>query len=137
MADDALLNKAASIERCLKRIQEEYAGAPLETSQTRQDALVLNLLRACETAIDMAMHLESVCIYLGIVLSGCAAEWMRLAWWSAAAAAAAPTFLPTPFAFAFATPDVRLGLLRLCAVVRGLVDKLGLRSRVCLRAWSV
>ena len=56
MADDALLNKAASIERCLKRIQEEYAGAPLETSQTRQDALVLNLLRACETAIDMAMH---------------------------------------------------------------------------------
>ena len=56
MADDALLHKAASIERCLKRIQEEYAGAPLETSQTRQDALVLNLLRACETAIDMAMH---------------------------------------------------------------------------------
>ena len=26
MADDVLLNKAASIERCLKRIEEEYRG---------------------------------------------------------------------------------------------------------------
>lgn len=26
MADDVTLNKAASIERCLQRIEEEYAG---------------------------------------------------------------------------------------------------------------
>ena len=26
MADDVILNKAASIERCLQRIEEEYAG---------------------------------------------------------------------------------------------------------------
>lgn len=62
MADDVLLNKAASIERCLKRIDEEYRGhePEFETNQTRQDALVLNLLRACETAIDAAMHLVRV-----------------------------------------------------------------------------
>ena len=62
MADDVLLNKAASIKRCLKRIDEEYRGHEREfkTNQTRQDALVLNLLRACETAIDPAMHLVRV-----------------------------------------------------------------------------
>ena len=56
--DDVLLNKAATIERCLKRIEEEYQGheEELETNYTRQDAIVLNLLRACEAAIDMAMH---------------------------------------------------------------------------------
>lgn len=58
MVDDVLLNKAAAIERCLRRIREEYVGheAALESDFTRQDAIVLNLLRACEAAIDMAMH---------------------------------------------------------------------------------
>ncbi|MCC5887788.1 MAG: DUF86 domain-containing protein [Gammaproteobacteria bacterium] len=58
MADDVLLNKAAVIERCLHRIAEEYVGheAELTTDQTRQDAIVLNLLRACEASIDLAMH---------------------------------------------------------------------------------
>lgn len=58
MADDVLLNKAATIERCLKRIEEEYCGheSELETNFTRQDAIILNLQRACETAIDMATH---------------------------------------------------------------------------------
>lgn len=56
--DDVLLSKAATLERCLKRIEEEYRGheEELETNYTRQDAIVLNLLRACEAAIDMAMH---------------------------------------------------------------------------------
>lgn len=59
MADDVLLNKASTIERCLKRVLEEYRGheAELETNFTRQDALLLNLLRACEASIDAAMHL--------------------------------------------------------------------------------
>lgn len=59
MADDVLLNKAAIIERCLQRIAEDYQGHEnaLETDQTRQDAIVLNLQRACEAAIDMAMHM--------------------------------------------------------------------------------
>lgn len=58
MADDVVLNKAATIERCLARVREEYDGhgQELTTDQRRQDALVLNLLRACETAIDLAMH---------------------------------------------------------------------------------
>ena len=58
MADDVLLNKAAIIERRLARIAEEYQGHEdeLETNFTRQDAIVLNLLRACEASIDAAMH---------------------------------------------------------------------------------
>ncbi|HNI69635.1 MAG TPA: DUF86 domain-containing protein [Nitrospira sp.] len=58
MADDVVLNKAASIERCLTRISEEYDGKRehLYENQTKQDAIVLNLQRACETAIDLAMY---------------------------------------------------------------------------------
>lgn len=58
MADDVILNKAASIERCLRRITEKYGGDPqnLSGNQTKQDAIVLNLQRACETAIDLAMY---------------------------------------------------------------------------------
>lgn len=61
MADDVILNKAASIERCLRRITEEYAGNPhnLVANQTKQDAIVLNLQRACETSIDLAMYVIS------------------------------------------------------------------------------
>ncbi|TKB67411.1 MAG: DUF86 domain-containing protein [Nitrospira sp.] len=61
MADDVILNKAASIERCLQRIEEEYAGNEqnLVGNQTKQDAIVLNLQRACETAIDLAMYVVS------------------------------------------------------------------------------
>lgn len=58
MADEVVLNKAAIIERCLARIAEEYQGREdlLFTDFTRQDAIVLNLQRACEAAIDLAMH---------------------------------------------------------------------------------
>lgn len=58
MADDILINKANSIERCIERAREEYFGheEDLQSNQTRQDALILNLIRACETAIDLAMH---------------------------------------------------------------------------------
>lgn len=61
MADDVILNKAASIERCLLRIAEEYGGdrQNLVANQTRQDAIILNLQRACETSIDLAMYVIS------------------------------------------------------------------------------
>lgn len=61
MADDVVLNKAASIERYLRRIDEEYAGNKqnLIANQTKQDAIILNLQRACETAIDLAMYVVS------------------------------------------------------------------------------
>lgn len=57
--DEVLLGKAAIIERCLKRIDDEYRGheAELATNLTRQDSILLNLQRACEASIDAAMHL--------------------------------------------------------------------------------
>ncbi len=62
MPDDVILNKIAAIERCLMRIREEYRGHEVElaTNFTRQDSIILNLLRACEAAIDVAMHLVRV-----------------------------------------------------------------------------
>ena len=58
MVDDVLLSKVAIIERCLARVREEYLGheSKLTTDRTRQDSIVLNLQRACEAAIDLAMH---------------------------------------------------------------------------------
>lgn len=59
MADDVLLNKAATIERCIARAREEYNADPggFSTNFTRQDAAVLNIQRACEAALDMGNHL--------------------------------------------------------------------------------
>lgn len=56
--DDVTLNKAAAIERCLARIRAVYAGDPanLTNDLTRQESILLNLQRACEAAIDLAMH---------------------------------------------------------------------------------
>lgn len=56
---DVLLNKAAIIERCIRRIKEEYAAAPVLDNPTHTDALTLNIERACQAAIAMAMHLVS------------------------------------------------------------------------------
>ena len=57
--DDVLINKAASIERCVKRAREEYQRDPATFSKdfTRQDAAILNIQRACEAALDMGQHL--------------------------------------------------------------------------------
>jgi uncharacterized protein YutE (UPF0331/DUF86 family) len=62
MADDVLLNKAAAIERAVQRVREEHAGDDrhLLDNQTRQDAIILNLQRACESSIDAAMHLVRI-----------------------------------------------------------------------------
>lgn len=59
MADDVLINKAATIERCVARAREEYAREPatFATDFTRQDSAVLNIQRACEAALDMGQHL--------------------------------------------------------------------------------
>lgn len=51
---DALAQKAARIERCLQRVQDEYqASSHFDTDFTHQDAAILNIQRACELAIDM------------------------------------------------------------------------------------
>jgi uncharacterized protein YutE (UPF0331/DUF86 family) len=59
MADDVLINKAATIERCVARAREEYNANPtgFATDFTRQDAAILNIQRACEAALDMGQHL--------------------------------------------------------------------------------
>ena len=57
--DDIVLNKVATIERCVARAREEYAKGPstFAADHTRQDAAILNIQRACEAALDIGQHL--------------------------------------------------------------------------------
>jgi uncharacterized protein YutE (UPF0331/DUF86 family) len=59
MRDDVLINKAATIERCVARAREEFDHDPttFETNFSRQDAAVMNIQRACEAALDMGNHI--------------------------------------------------------------------------------
>lgn len=59
MIDDVLLNKAATVERCVARAREEFESDPatFATNHTRQDAATLNVQRACEAVLDMGQHL--------------------------------------------------------------------------------
>ena len=54
--DNISLNKAAIIERCLRRMREEYEADPTLANYTHLDALILNIERACQAAIDLATH---------------------------------------------------------------------------------
>ncbi len=55
---DVVLNKVATIKRCLVRINEEYTDEyTFRNSFTKQDSVVLNIQRACEASIDLANHL--------------------------------------------------------------------------------
>ena len=58
MTDDVIINKAATIERCVARAREEYNKAPhtFADDLTRQDAAILNIQRACEAALDLGHH---------------------------------------------------------------------------------
>lgn len=60
--DKVLLHKAKVIERCVDRARQEYKASEGNFSNdlTRQDAAVLNLQRACESALDMAQRIISV-----------------------------------------------------------------------------
>lgn len=58
MKNDIILNKISIIERCVRRVKEEYADNPANLSNfTKQDSIILNLQRACEASIDLAMHI--------------------------------------------------------------------------------
>lgn len=54
--NDSIINKLATIDRCLKRIRDVYALAKenFDTDYTSQDSIILNLQRACEASIDAA-----------------------------------------------------------------------------------
>ena len=55
-----ILNKYESIERCINRINEEYGGNAVNLNNySKCDAIVLNLQRACELVIDIAMYIVS------------------------------------------------------------------------------
>lgn len=58
MKNDVILNKVSIIERCIRRIHEEYANNPENLKNfTKQDSIILNLQRACEASIDLSMHI--------------------------------------------------------------------------------
>jgi uncharacterized protein YutE (UPF0331/DUF86 family) len=60
--DDVVINKLATIERCLSRIKEVYqqAGDDFLSDYTRQDSIILNLQRACEASIDLANYITKL-----------------------------------------------------------------------------
>lgn len=58
---DVFLNKEDLVRSCLARIRAKYGGDPAHLrDQDRQDIIVLNLQRACECVIDLAMHVVAV-----------------------------------------------------------------------------
>ena len=52
--------KAAIIERSLKRVLEIHRSDPELATLVNLDALTLNVERACQAAIDLAMHVVAV-----------------------------------------------------------------------------
>jgi uncharacterized protein YutE (UPF0331/DUF86 family) len=61
VADDVLMQKLASIDRCVRQVRE-FVGGDMDRlkQQLVQDAVVLNLQRACEQAIDAAARVVSI-----------------------------------------------------------------------------
>ena len=55
-----VLNKFETIEKCINRINEEYQNNPENLEDYRKmDMIVLNLQRACEAVLDLAMYVVS------------------------------------------------------------------------------
>lgn len=63
--DNVCFNKASIIERSLKRVREEFLKDKELSNFTYIDALILNLQRACQAAIDLANHIVAA-KHLGI-----------------------------------------------------------------------
>lgn len=57
--DEILINKRTSINRCIKRIEEDFQDDFL-TNYTKQDSVILNIERACQAAIDMGNRVVRV-----------------------------------------------------------------------------
>lgn len=55
-----ILNKIESIERCIKRIKETVERADFDLNNFDfQDIIILNLQKACQQSIDLAMYIVS------------------------------------------------------------------------------
>jgi uncharacterized protein YutE (UPF0331/DUF86 family) len=66
--NDVILNKKESIERCLKQIRQYYqrpSEVEFVEDHLKQDAIAINMQRACEQSIDLANHLVKT-LQLGI-----------------------------------------------------------------------
>ncbi|MFH0068425.1 DUF86 domain-containing protein [Peribacillus sp. NPDC056705] len=58
MKNDVILNKISVIERCMNRVKVVYENNPKNLKDyTKQDSIILNIQRACEASIDLAMHI--------------------------------------------------------------------------------
>ena len=58
MDRDIFYNKIANIERCVNRIVEVYDNDVVNLKdKTKQESVILNLLRASESSIDLSMHI--------------------------------------------------------------------------------
>lgn len=58
--NQVVLNKRVSIERCIAQARKYYAmkgELPFKEDYLKQDAVALNVQRACELCIDIANHL--------------------------------------------------------------------------------
>ena len=56
--DDIIIAKVSAIEKCIARVQAEYGGARDSLNNlTKLESITLNLQRACEASIDLAMHI--------------------------------------------------------------------------------
>lgn len=59
--DRVILNKVEIVDRCLRRIADIYTNShELETSYDLQDLIILNIQRAAQASIDLAMHVVRV-----------------------------------------------------------------------------
>lgn len=60
--DDVIINKILSLKRCVKRVEEEYAGQEVEflKNYTKQDSAILNILRACELTLDIGNRIIKI-----------------------------------------------------------------------------
>lgn len=56
MIEEVLAQKITSLQRCVARAREELsrAGSEFRANYSAQDAAVLNVIRTCDTAIDLA-----------------------------------------------------------------------------------
>ncbi len=61
MYDDVILNKIETIQRCIRRIGEEFDNQEeFKTNYSKQDSVILNLQRASQATIDIGTHIIKI-----------------------------------------------------------------------------
>jgi len=61
MFDDIIVNKVETIQRCIRRIDEEFTNEEeFKSNYTKQDSVILNLERASQATIDIGTHIIKI-----------------------------------------------------------------------------